>query len=216
MAAWDELRVVLARLANQDPRPLTSHPDPCYDHGPPPFSIGLAAWATTVAEDLDHRFGDNVILTVGALRYPQRTRLVQADPDPRPPRRQIALNLARVVLDGPLSIQSGYRARHGLLVTNLASRPLKADTSGSLIAQVVDPSTGAVVGGYSGPVHAMLKVYTVDPKSAERIPLLVGTDSFIPELGYAIPPGQWAIQATLDPALGQAAATPVLPFTIIR
>lgn len=213
MAAWDELRTILARLASQDPLPLTAYPDPRHDHGPPPFHIGLASWATTVAEDLHQRFGDNVILTVGALRYPQRTPTANTHPGARPA-QQLSPAQADVALDGPLTIRSGHLARHGLLVTNLASRPLQVSTSGSLIAQVVNAETGSVVGGYSGPVRAMLRIHTAAPGATKRIPLLVGTESFLPNLGYAVPPGQWGIQATLDPALGQAVRTPILPLTI--
>jgi hypothetical protein len=213
MAAWDELRTILARLASQDPKPLTGYPDPCHDHGAPPFQIGLASWATSVAEDLHQRFGDDVILTVGAQRYPQRTT-GNTPPGAPTPQQQLSTAQARVALDGRLTIQSGDLARHRLLVTNLATCPLEARTSGTLIAQVVNPQTGAVVGGYSGPVRAMLRIYTVEPGATKRIPLLVGTESFVPELVYAVPPGQWGIQATLDPAFGQALRTPILPITI--
>lgn len=213
MAAWDELRTILSRLADQDPMPLTGYPDPRHHHGPPPFRICVASWATSVAEDLHQRFGDDVILTVGALRYPQRTPTASTRPGTPPP-QQLSPAQAHVALDGPLTIRSGHLARHGLLVTNLATCPLEAWTSGSLIAQVVNLQTGAVVGGYSGPVRAMLRIYTVEPGATEHIPLLVGTESFVPELGYAVPPGQWGIQATLDPAFGHALRTPILPITI--
>lgn len=52
------------------------------------------------------------------------------------------------------------------------------------------------------------------PAEAAAIPLLEGTDSFIPEPGYAVAAGPWGIQATLGPAAGHAAQTPVLPLTI--
>ena len=104
--------------------------------------------------------------------------------------------------------------RHGLLVTNLTSRAAQIDTSGSLIADVVDPRTGAVTGGYSGFVFTMLRSFTVPAGQTTRVPLLVATDSFRPDLGYAIPAGDWGVQAILDPALGQAVRTPILPITI--
>src|SRR5690242_21703606 len=69
MAAWDELKVVLARLRDEQPRALTGWPNPATDHVPP-FSITLASWATATAEQLHRRFGDDVELTVGALPYP--------------------------------------------------------------------------------------------------------------------------------------------------
>jgi hypothetical protein len=44
--------------------------------------------------------------------------------------------------------------------------------------------------------------------------MLVATASRVPDLGYAIPPGQWGIRVTLDPAAGRAVRTPPLPVTV--
>lgn len=60
----------------------------------------------------------------------------------------------------------------------------------------------------------VLKTFTVAPAETTGIPLLVATDSFISELGCAIPAGPWGIEATLDPAAGHCAQTPVWPLTI--
>ena len=196
VATWDDLRVVLARLADQDPRPLTGWPDPAADHSSqPPFGIRLAAWATAAAEELRRQFGTEVELTVGALRYPQRILAHRAGRGSRAPMRQ--LGPAGMALDGPLCVRSGHTAHHGLLVSNLASRELQIETSGQLIADVVDLGTGAVVGGYSGPRFMMVKTFTVAPGATARIPLLVATDSFVPDLGYAVPAGEWGVHATL-------------------
>jgi hypothetical protein len=94
--------------------------------------------------------------------------------------------------------------RHGLLVTNMTSRAAEIDTSGDYIADVVNPRTGAVIVGYSGPVRMMLQAFNVAVGQTARVPMLVATDSFLPELGYAIPAGDWGVQAILDPALGLA------------
>jgi hypothetical protein len=55
--------------------------------------------------------------------------------------------------------------------------------------------------------------------ATERVPLLIGTDSFTPELGYILPPGSWGLQAPLDLAPDPRTRphrrlTPVLPLTI--
>ena len=71
MAAWDELKVVLARLHDEQPGVLTGYPTPWVDEGRmPPFQITLAAWASATAEELHQQFGGDVELTVGALPYP--------------------------------------------------------------------------------------------------------------------------------------------------
>lgn len=215
MATWDDLKIVLARLADEVPCPLTSWPDPGDDQDrPPPFQIGLAPWAVGMAEDLQARFGEDVELTVGALRYPQRTLVGNPAGWPRAPLPELDPEEIGITLDGPLIIRSGHLARRGVLVSNLGSRELQIQTRGELIADVVDLANGHVVGGYPGAVFAMLMTFAVAPGATEPIPLLVATASFVPDLGYAVPPGQWGVQATLSPAAGRAVRTPVLPLTI--
>ena len=111
MAAWDELKVVLARLCDEQPRVLMGWPNPRTDHVPP-FSIKLASWATATAADLHRQFGDDVELTVGALPYPPG----------RPPRFRPAAGLPPDLLDpqqvtgeldGPAVVRSGHNLWHG-------------------------------------------------------------------------------------------------------
>jgi hypothetical protein len=58
----------------------------------------------------------------------------------------------------------------------------------------------------------------IGPRQTERVELLIGTASFTPRLGYAVPPGKWGIQATLtfgpDPRDSPRRRTPVMPLTI--
>jgi hypothetical protein len=119
-AIWDDLSIALAQLAGQDPRPLTHWPQPGSRQDQPlPFRISLAAWAATAAEELHQRFGADVELTVGALRYPQRTPAGSPGQPGRAALPQLDPAQLRAALDGPLSVPSGHRVRHGLLVTNM-------------------------------------------------------------------------------------------------
>jgi hypothetical protein len=215
MAAWDELKVVLARLCDEQPGVLMGWPNPRTDHLPP-FSIMLKPWATATAEQLHRQFGGDVELTVGALPYPPG----------RPPRFRPAAGLppdlldpqqVTAELDGPAVVRSGRTLWHGLLVGNLTRQRLTV--LGHLTAVVVDPQTGQVVGGFSGAQALSATVHRVAAGATERIPLLIGTDSFTPELGYILPPGPWGLQAPLPLSrdLGtrpHQRLTPVLPLTI--
>jgi hypothetical protein len=213
MTTWDELKLVLARLASTDPEPLTSWPDPDHDDGrQPPFTIELEPWAIDAARELHAQFGTDVRLMVGAMRYPDC--LLPAPPPASPAVPELDPAQISVSLDGPLSVRSGAMAHHGLLVGNLGARDVVVGTTGELIAEVVDPATGEVVGGYAGALRLMLATFTVAPGAAKRIPLLVATASLVPDLGYAVPPGDWGVQATLDPAGGSAVRTPPLPVTV--
>lgn len=218
MAAWDELKVVLARLRDLQPGTLMKYPMPEVDERrQPPFAIYLAAWATAAAEELHQQFGDNVDLTVGALPYPpgrQTPRL------PAPGQQPAQLDPQEIAaeLDGPAVVSSGYTMRHGLLLRNLTGRELQIATNGQVTAVVVDPQTGEVVGGFSGAPTLPLLIVRVAPGQTGRVPLLIGTASFAPRLGYTIPAGHWGIQATLtlgtDPRDSPRRRTPVLPLTI--
>jgi hypothetical protein len=84
---------------------------------------------------------------------------------------------------------------HGLLVGNLTRQRLTF--LGHLTAVVVDPHTGQVVGGFAGAQAAAAVPCRVAAGATDRIPLLIGTASFTPELGYILPPGSWASRLPL-------------------
>lgn len=218
MATWDELRLILIRLRDEQPGDLLGFPNPRRQEGqPPPYQLALAPTAVAVAEDLHARFGDSVELTVGALPYPPG-RPPRWPRITEPPAELLNPQQATVELDGPAVVQSGHTLRHGLLLRNQSGVDLKIPTNGHLTTAVVDPATGEVVGGFAGAQALPLITYRVAPGQTEQIPLLTGTASFTPRLGYAVPPGSWGIRATLilgeDPRDSPRRHIPVLPLTI--
>jgi hypothetical protein len=218
MDAWPELKTVLARLRAEQPGAVTGYPDPSAEASPPPpVTITLAPWAAATAHDLHEQFGDYVRLTVGALPYPPGRAPAGRERPPGPRRPLELLDPAEIEaeLDGPAVVRSGHMLRHGLLLRNLTGRELAVATNGHVTAVVVDPASGEVVGGFSGLQTLPLITFRAAPGETERIPLLIGTASFRPALGYAVPAGQWGIQADLTFSSGQPGRrTPILPLTI--
>ena len=160
MAAWEELRIALARLVEQRPGAVILHPNLDGDVGPPPYPIGLAPWAESLARELHERFGDLVELTVGALPYPPGSTPWWQSPRPaegsggKPPGEPAGaagatgepaalLDPAEVTaeLDGPAVVSSGHTLRHGLLLRNHTGAALAIATNGQVTAVVVDPHT---------------------------------------------------------------------------
>jgi hypothetical protein len=214
MSVWDSLKIVLVRLLDEQPGALTMFPDPRIDRDRrPPFRIGLAAWAGSAAGELHDRFGTDVELTVGAQSYPSGTDQQSAwrenDTAPVVDPGQIGIELG-----GPLSVQAGHTARQDLLLTNRTESALAISTNGQLTAVVVDPGNDRVIGGFAGAQHMPLVVFRIPPGATRKIPLLVGTASFDRALGYTVPPGDWAIRATLV-VDGNHMSTPTLPLTVI-
>lgn len=218
MSVWDELKMVIVRLRDEQPGALRQYPMPEVDERrQPPFAIHLAAWTVDAAEELHRQFGDNVELTVGALPYPPGAR-----PEPTPAADELPalLNPREIAaeLDGPAVIKSGHELRHGLLLRNFTDSELRIPTNGTVFADVVDPETGEAVGGFHGARTLMLMVFRVAPGETVRIPFLIATVSFAPRLGYSVPAGRWGVRATLTistEAGGSAdRRTPILPLTI--
>jgi hypothetical protein len=151
VAVWDELKVVLVRLRDEQPGVLLGYPMPDVDEGrQPPFSIRLASWATAAAEDLHRRFGSDVDLTVGALPYPL------AGQPPHPPARGEPAALLdpkelTAELDGAAIVRSGESLDHGLLLTNLTGQDIEIATNGHLTAEVVDPKPARRSADHSAP-----------------------------------------------------------------
>jgi hypothetical protein len=213
MATWDELKVVLMSLRDI-PGALAQFPDPRSDvERLPPFRIGLAAWATDVAADLHSRFGGEVELVVGALKYPSCTSSRSRPEPPDVPLLDAAV--VSVALDGALTVRSGYTEIHGILFSNRGDQEVQIVTNRQVTAVVVDPVTGRRVGGFVGAQRLPRQVFHLLPATTERIPLVVGTASIVADLGYAVPPGEWGLQVSLDLADRGSARTPLLTFTVV-
>jgi hypothetical protein len=216
MSSWPQVREELGRLEALDPRVLMSYPN--LTEGPepqPPFRIGLIATALPEAEALHDRFGDDVIVQVGALPFPARPAddwEQRALKQPLSPDHKV--DGIHVELEGPVEVKSGETARSALLITNDTATELAIHTNGGLTADVVDLRDGRHVGGFSGPQSMPLVIFTVAPGTTTRIPLGVGTTSFVSDIGYVVPPGPWGIVVDLDLGGGKVLRSPVLAFDV--
>lgn len=214
LVSWDELRAALRVLEARDPRPLQAYPDPGAARQRLPARIRLRPWAVEAARELYGRFGDQVALTVGFLAYPpgphsEEGPAPRASSDPLLDPADIEVTAA-----GPLVVRAGEDLRTELGVTNHRSSPIFISTGASVFGRVLDPSTGAVVGGFSGAVAAVSRLFTVEPGATIAVPLVVGTASHRRSLGYAVPPGEWSVEVVLRLTDGDRRVPP-LPLRVV-
>lgn len=215
LETWERLRHELVAIQRDRPAAILMGPTPAPGYRRPPVQIDLAATEEGTAAALHAGYGTFVALRVGALPYPpgaeapSRGRPVYADDR----RERVDPGELDVSLDGALTVRSGATVTHGLLVTNVGEHDLALHTNGMITARILDDA-GEQVGGFAGAQHVPLVIFTVAPGETVRVPLVVGTASFRPELGYAVPPGGWQLVAPIDLADGRRLVTPPLAFTI--
>ena len=209
---WEVLRKKLIALRDEPDRPLRGYPDPRAEHvpsSPPPYSVRLAAWAVDVAAQLDARFGTAIRLTVGFISFPAGTlddphgalrRMLVRTPTPLLDPEKDGFDLA---VAQPMEVGSGHDGRFELLVTDRGDAELGISTNGMITGLVVDPDTGEVVGGSRDPQIQPLISFTAAPGRSVTVPLLVGTASLRPTLGYAVPRGHWAVEVARQRAPGR-------------
>ena len=215
MATWEAVRGALKGILETRPEALTGSPTLESDPAPePPYAIALQPWAAEIAAQLHSQFGPSVALRVGALPFP-----VTGDSGAPVPTRPESIPAERagidITLEHPLVMPAGHTGKGAVLIRNGSDRALAVDTSGALTAWVIDPSTSEVVGGYAGWQTQPLVTFSAGTDETVRIPLLVGTASLVPALGYAVPPGEWAVSADLRLADARVLRTPNLPITVI-
>ena len=215
---WDRLRRHLTRLRDDPEAPLRTWPDPDEPAADgPPFSIWLAAWAVDAAAELDHEFGPDVDLRVGFLRYPLAS---SADIDIDRMRAGDVSSPASpdwiVATPGqPVAVASGHDRRTTLVVRNGGAEAVRIRTNGTVTATIVDPATHRAVGSFAGAQTLALVTFVLEPGGETRLPLLVGTASLDPHLGFAVPPGPWAYTVELDLDPGGRCHLPEAPVTIL-
>ena len=179
--------------------------------------VALRADGEPVAQQLLARYGDAVDLTVGFLHFPDC-----AFPEGRRPalsddNRPIPLlpDELHVSVDKDLEVKSGRNLESTLRLWNQGDHEVVTHNNGRVTARVIDPETMETVGGFSGAQTLPLVPFCAAAGESVEIPLLVGTASILPRLGYAVPPGRWAIQATLGLADTGIFRTPALPIAVI-
>jgi hypothetical protein len=216
MSTWDQLKVALIQLRDGTPGALQSYPTPEADEGRnPPFRIRLSPWSVNVATELHERFGDDVILEVGFLHFPERT-LVYPDLVGRQAPPLVLADEVEPSLVDSLVVSSGHTASAQLTLGNHGNEEISVITTGQLFALVVDPDTTQVVGGYAGAQRLPRVVFRVAPGESNTMPLRVGTASLAPELGYAVPAGQWAIEPRINIEGHGLFRTSQLPITVVN
>lgn len=207
MAGWESLRVDLRRLREESPGALRVFPVPDRERREPPFYIELAAWATDIAAMLNAKYGSLVDLRVGAMTFPARQLWVseyslQFQGEPA---ASVGLD---VELVSALTVRTGRFTRADVLVTNRGARRQVLATAGDLVSAVTD-SSGRVVGLYVGPHTAARVEFWIEPHQSSPVPVLIGTASVVPDLGYAVPPGQWWLLIAMHTDSGVKLSAPL-------
>ena len=205
------MRVDLRDLLEAAPGALMSFPDPNSERSADGrLSVELAAWASDIAASLHEKYGDQIDLQVGAMPFPN----TGYRPDPRltqlhgSPAESIGLALE---LAAPLTVRTGRSTTAWAQVANHSTDTHVLMTNGQLQAAVIG-ADGSVVGRYAGAQRMPLVMFSVEPGERREVPVLVGTDSVVPELGYAVPPGSWSIVVEI-PTAGHVVSSP-LPCVI--
>jgi hypothetical protein len=175
--------------------------------------VRLWADQLDVAASLHQRFGSAVALTVGYLPYPDIESSKTADfglinreqadlaalPD------EISLSL-----DDDIEIRSGSHVHSELRIRNDSTLDLVA---GKLVPSIADLTGGLLVGGYEGAITMEMRRYEVPGGASKEVPILIGTASTRSDLGYAVPPGPWAIRVLLQ--LGGGGFQRMVPIEVL-
>lgn len=181
--------------------------------------VWLAADQEALALRFHEKFADAISLKVGHFPFPDASSLdTGAIPRLEPPRPAPPLLPEEdfdVEIDGGCAVISGRTGQCRLLVHNRGNSGVVIETNGWLTARIADPATGELVGGYEGAQAAPLVTFAIPVGGTEAIPLLVGTTSWVQSLGYAIPPGQWSIDAPLQIERRGQFRTPLLPILVV-
>lgn len=114
-----------------------------------------------------------------------------------------------------LRVRTGHTLSSHLIVDNRSSSEIEVITNGRVTARVLDPSTCRLVGAFAGAQTMPRATFRALPGESATIPLLIGTASPAPNLGYATPPGEWVIEVTLMLEGRGSYRTPLLPITVV-
>jgi hypothetical protein len=182
-------------------------------------NIWLAADQEQLAANLLAQYGEAVELKVGNFSFPM-PELTSSPSGRRAARSQAEIPLIsseglKVAISDDFVIESGRTGRGSLTFTNVGFRDVVLNTNGEITGRILDPATEEVVGGYVGMQHMPGIQFAIARDETASVPLLIGTASYRRELGFAIPPGKWMIEAIVTVKDIGERRTPHLPIVVI-
>jgi hypothetical protein len=161
--------------------------------------VSLRADGEAVAAEIAAKYGDLVTITVGALSYPDRTTgglSLCRDLVPPPPTAPTSLVATLKPIESPVS--SGRDFDAVVTVTNTGADVVSFESGSPLTALVYLPGTDEVVGIYTGGIAGVGVGADLGPGESIDIDVVGGTASCDPDLGYALPPGNYEVRVAVD------------------
>lgn len=155
-------------------------------------TVDLRADGEQIAAEIIDRYGDLVDVTVGVLSYPDRT-VGEGLPCDRliPPAPTEALSLVATLVLNDSEVVSGADFGGVATVTNTGEGVVHFESGSPLVALVFRPASSEVIGVFAGGIGGVGVGADLAPGESIDIEVLGGTASCDPDLGYALPPGEY-------------------------
>lgn len=156
--------------------------------------VTLPADQVALAGELRERYGDAVELTIGALAYPIEDA-TSVCPEPPTGRQLPGLSVEIVAPSGPISAPGMQTADLVVTLSNTGESPIRFE-SGAATGTILDAEGQVVNADVMGTAGVGIPV-DLAPGATTELPLSVSTVSCDPALGYALPPGDYALIAAI-------------------
>jgi len=178
-----------------------------------PVEVFLTETEEAMAGELVARYGDAVRVTVGLLPYPLEaaSSVCQAPVGDESP---AGLEMTIVPLDEPLTSTGVQPVTFKVQLTNAGDAPIQF-VSGTASGTILD-ANGRVVGSAANIAIEDVGIpVDLSPRASTTLPGVVGLASCDPRLGYALPPGEYQLLASVHYSAGSGPSTVLTPPTPI-
>jgi hypothetical protein len=161
------------------------------------LAVSLRADGEEIAARIVEEYGNLVNLTVGALPYPDPTsgspQPCEAPPPPTDPTHLVA----SATLSGG-TVAAGHDYSGTVTVTNTGDETVAFESGSPLVAFVYPAGGTEVVGIYTGGIAGVGVGGDLAPGESIDIDVIGGTASCDPDLGYALPPGDYDVRVPVE------------------